>query len=201
LFVGNHEERLEAMKGSKVQVFLFAAFVCACARPATLLAQRGILNGIGRGPGTVAREPGVEIPKYVNPVNLLIEHRPGLALTDSQFARIIVIKRLLDSTNGPLVRRLDSIQHLFKGGLIFSEPSRARRDSLADARVVVQQTIADIKDNISSGREKAYSLLSATQLAHATEYEESAQRAIDDEAKKGDKGRGGRRSGRPPTTQ
>ena len=167
-----------------------------CASPATLLAQRGILNGIGRGPGRVEREAAVEVPKYVNPVNLLIEHRPTLALTDSQFARVIVIKRTLDSTNGPLVRRLDSLQRLFKGGLVFSEPSKARRDSLADARVIVDRTMADLRDNLSSGREKAYALLSESQLSKAQQLEDDAQRAIDEQTKAKEKTRGGR-SGRP----
>lgn len=182
------------MMSSKVRRCLLIGL---CSTPATLLAQRGILNGIGRGPGRVEREPAVEVPKYVNPVNLLIEHRPALALSDTQFAHVIVIKRALDSTNAPLVRRLDSIQRIFKGGLVFSEPSRARRDSLADARVVVQQTMADLRDNLSAAREKAYEMLSATQLAKAQQLEEDEQKAIDAEAKKNEKGRGGR-FGRPP---
>jgi len=187
-------ERMGVMMSSKVRRCVLIG-LCAC--PAPLLAQRGILNGIGRGPGRVEREPAVEVPKYVNPVNLLIEHRPALALTDSQFARVIVIKRALDSTNGPLVRRLDSLQRLFKGGLIFSEPSKARRDSLADARVTVDRTMADLHDNLSAGREKAYALLSESQLTKAQQLEDDAQKAIDQEAKAKDKGRGGR-FGRPP---
>lgn len=167
--------------------------LCVC--PGTLLAQRGILNGISRGPGRVEREAAVEVPKYVNPVNLLIEHRPALALTDTQFARVIVVKRALDSTNAPLVRRLDSLSRLFKGGLIFSEPSKARRDSLADARVMVDRTMADLRDNLSAGREKAYALLSESQLTKAQQIEDDAQKAIDEEAKAKDKARG--RSGRP----
>jgi hypothetical protein len=75
--------------------------------------------------------------------------------------------------------------------LIFGEPSRERRDSLATARVVVQQTVADLKDNIAAARERAYGLLSAQQLTRAQEIEEKAERAILDEERKGDKGKGG----------
>src|SRR6185436_19489326 len=53
-----------------------------------------------------------------------------LSLTDSQFVRLIALKRTLDSTNVPLLRKIDSVQRLFKNGVpIFSSPSAARLDS------------------------------------------------------------------------
>src|SRR5689334_4620287 len=99
-----------------------ALVIVAVLVPGTVFAQgRGIMGGRGaltpgRGGGNIARESGIQIPKYVNGVNLLVEHRPELALSDSQFTRIIAIKRALDSTNAPLVRKLDSVQHLFRSG-------------------------------------------------------------------------------------
>ena len=74
----------------------------------------------------------------MNPINLMIEHRQDLALSDTQFMKVIAIKRVLDSTNAPLVRKLDSVQRLFKKAPLFSEPSPQRRDSLAQARALVQ---------------------------------------------------------------
>ena len=63
-----------------------------------IMGGRGALTP-GRGAGSLAREAGVQIPKYVNSVNLLIEHRQELSLSDSQFVRLIALKRTLDSTD------------------------------------------------------------------------------------------------------
>jgi hypothetical protein len=137
----------------------------------------------GRSPG-IAREEGLQIPKLVNGVNLLIEHRQDLALTDSQFMRIIAVKRSLDSTNAPLMRRLDSIQFLFKGGGIrFGGASGAQRDSLAEAHAVIQETQVALRENISDGHEKAYALLSFTQAGKAQDIEAKAAKAIADAGK------------------
>jgi hypothetical protein len=167
--------------------------------PATAIAQgRGVMPGRGaltpgRGGGNMAREAGIQIPKYANGVNLLIEHRPELALSDSQFTRIIAVKRALDSTNAPLVRKLDSVQHLFKSGTpLFSSPSRERRDSLSNARALVNETVGTIRDNIATSRDQAYSALSSTQLAKARDLEDKAEKAIADENQRTAGGQGRR---------
>ena len=139
----------------------------------------------------------------VNAVNLMIEHRQELTLSDSQFARVIAIKRTLDSTNASLYRKLDSVQRLFRGGPIFSQPSAARRDSIAEARGVVQESIAAINENDGTARDQAYGLLSVQQLATAQDLEAKAEHALEDEARQSEKGRGrssggGGSFGRPP---
>ena len=166
-----------------------AALLCAVALPTIVGAQSIGGFGRGRGPGKLMREPGITIPKVVNAVNLMIEHRPELALSDTQFARVIVIKRALDSTNAPLVRKLDSLQRLFKPGPLFSQPNAERRDSLAEARSVVQETIGAITENNSTARDQAYAMLSVQQLATAQSIEAKAEQAIEDEAKRNTKGR------------
>jgi hypothetical protein len=96
--------------------------------------------------------------------------------------RVIAIKRALDSTNAPLMRRIDSVQRIFKGGNpIFSDPGPARRDSLAQGKAAIQQTLIGVKENISDGREKAFTLLSTTQLAKARDWEAKAEKALEDE--------------------
>ena len=177
------------------------AVLCAVAMP--VLASAQTIGGFGRGraPGRLAREPGIVIPKVVNAVNVMIEHRPELALSDTQFARVIVIKRTLDSTNAPLERKLDSVQRLFKSGPIFSQPSPARRDSMAEARGLVQETIGAITDNDATARDQAYAMLSVQQLSTAQSLEAKAEQAIEDDAKRNGKGREGstnRPFGRPP---
>ncbi|HEY5061203.1 MAG TPA: hypothetical protein VII52_06680 [Gemmatimonadaceae bacterium] len=164
--------------------------------PALVMAQRG-MGGGGRGRsggggkegGGIARDAGIAVPKLVNAVNLLVEHKQDLALSDTQFVRIIALKRSLDSTNAPLMRRVDSVQRVFKGGsMLLGDPSPARRDSLAIGRSIIVQTQVGIRDNISAWRDKAYGLLSATQADKAQEFEDKAQRAIADE----EQGRGRR---------
>ena len=152
-------------------------------------------GSFGRGAG-IQRAAGVEIPQVVNAVNLLIEHRPELALSDTQFMRVIAIKRTLDSTNAPLLRRLDSVQRLFKNGPLFSQGSTQRRDSLTEARYLVRDVTAAVRENNATGRDQAYALLSAKQLDTAHSLEAAAEQRIADEALKG----GGKdRGGKPPS--
>jgi hypothetical protein len=140
--------------------------------------------GRGRGPGRPAHEEGITAPKQVNAVNLLIQHRQELSLTDTQFVQIIVIKRVVDSANAPFMRKIDSVQRVFKSVPIFSEPSAAHRDSVAEGRAVVQEALAGVRENLDTARDKAYALLSSQQLAKAQELEAQAQKAIDDEARR-----------------
>ncbi len=133
--------------------------------------------GRGRASGKMTIDPGIEVPKVVNGVNLLVENRAQLALTDTQFARIIVIKRSVDSANAPLYRRVDSVARIFKKGPIFADPSPARRDSLAAAHAVVRESMAGVADNIAEGREKAFGLLSPGQLTKAEQIEDRARKA------------------------
>jgi hypothetical protein len=169
--------------------------------------QRGIMGGRGaltpgRGAGSLARDGGVQVPKYVNAVNLLIEHRQELSLSDSQFVRLIAAKRTLDSTNVPLLRKLDSVQRVFRSGVpMFSAPSTQRRDSLAEARALVNETLGTVRQNIAAARDKAYAILSTTQLTKAQELEEKAEKAAaaDNERNERSAGRGGDGSKqRPP---
>jgi hypothetical protein len=142
-------------------------------------AQAQIPGGFGRGraSGKMTIDPGIEVPKVINPVNLLIENRVALELTETQFGRIIAIKRSLDSTNAPLLRRVDSVSRIFKKGPIFADPSVARRDSLAAAHAVVRESIAGVEDNIADGKDKAYALLAPAQIAKAEQIEEKARKA------------------------
>lgn len=153
-------------------------FLLLLAFPTLALAQipTGTI-GRGRVPGRIQRAPSIEIPKVVNAVNLVVQHRPELALTDSQFTAVLSIKRTLDSTNSPLMRRLDSVQHTFKNAPLFSEPTVGRRDSLAMARSLVGETVAEAEENITAARDKVFGLLTPSQVAKAEEIEEKARKA------------------------
>src|SRR5215468_9660227 len=101
----------------------FALFALAVSTAAE--AQRPGMGsfGRGRGPGKLTVAPGIDVPKPVNVINLLVENRATVALSDSQFIHVIAIKRQLDSTNSPMYRRIDSVQRLFKSGPVFADPS------------------------------------------------------------------------------
>ena len=161
--------------------------------PATLFAQRGMGAGgfgRGRGGGNISRSEGIDVTMPVNPINLMIEHRQDLALSDSQFKQVIVVKRSLDSANAPLMRRIDSVQHEMKGGNpIFSQPSAGRRDSLAAGRSVVNESLIGVRGNISDFRDKAFGLLSSDQRTKATDIEEKAIKAAEEAEQKAN-GRG-----------
>ena len=112
-------------------------------------------------------------------LNLLIAHRQDVALSDSQFKQIIVLKRSLDSVNAPQMRRLDSLDRLFRGGTpIFSSPSPTRRDSIAEARVVMHQVLAIVDDNNAAARDQAYALLDEPQRAKAKTIQSQAEKAL-----------------------
>jgi hypothetical protein len=189
--------RFRLLSGALMSVALVAVL------PGVSPGQGGFGRGAGRGSfgrgGGVQRAPGVEIPQVVNAVNLLVEHRQDVALSDTQFTRVIAIKRALDSTNAPLVRKLDSVQRLFKNGPLFSSGSAERRDSLAEARWLVRDVTAAIRENNATARDQAYALLSAKQLDTAHGLEAKAQQKIDDDALKAGGGGGGQTRGRPPS--
>lgn len=146
--------------------------------PALAVAQRPGIGSLGkRGTPGMKREAGIEVPPPINIVNLVIEHRQDLMLSDTVFRRVVSIKRTLDSTNSPLLRRIDSVQRLFKSAPIFSEPSPAHRDSLNAGRALVKEMSADIDDNIADAKDKVFVLLSAPQKEKAEQIEDQARKA------------------------
>src|SRR5438309_6620850 len=74
---------------------------------------RGNSVGVGRSPGRddpAMKEIGPELElRLANGVNIIVAHARDLSLTTDQLARVVVIKRRLDSLNAPLMRELDSL--------------------------------------------------------------------------------------------
>ena len=191
--------KVRAMPSLRVIALVAAFGAVAAATPRVAAGQGGFGRGAGRGNfgrSGVPRAPGVEIPEVVNAVNLLVEHRQEVALSDTQFMRVIAIKRALDSTNAPLLRRLDSVQRLFKNGPLFSGGSAERRDSLTEANSLVRDVTTAVRENNATGRDQAYALLSSQQLDTARALEAKAEQKIADDAQKS---RGQGRAGRPPS--
>jgi hypothetical protein len=83
---------------------------------------------------------------------------------------------------------------LFKNGVpIFSSPSAARRDSIADSRSFVNETLGAVRNNIGAAREMAYGNLSATQMTKARDIQDKAEQAVAAENERS--GGSGRRGG------
>ena len=164
------------MRGAVLRVVIAAVILPAALGAQTRIGGMGPDGQKGK-PGRLSRDMGITVPKIVNPVNLLIEHKLEVALNDTQFTRIIAIKRVLDSTNAPLSRKLDSIQRLYKPRPIFSSITQERRDSIAQAHPLVLDLVAGIRENISNAKDSAYALLSARQLTTAQGLESVAEQA------------------------
>ncbi len=145
--------------------------------PALAVAQRPGISSLGKRAPGIKRDPGIEAPAPINIVNLVVQHRQDLVLSDTQVVRIVAIKRALDATNSPLFRRIDSVQRLFKNAPIFSEPSAARRDSLNAGKALVKEMAADIDDNIADAKDKLFVLLTTPQKERAEQIEEEARKA------------------------
>jgi hypothetical protein len=150
-------------------------FALAFARPAG--AQIGLPGGMhGRMTGPT-RDSGVVMARHVNPLNLLIAHRQDLALSDSQFANIIVLKRSLDLANAPLLRKADSVERLFKGRPIFARQSPEHRDSVRAGRELVDDVAGAVRENDDDYRARALALLNEEQLRAAETYAAEAAKA------------------------
>jgi hypothetical protein len=147
--------------------------------PAMLGAQIPGMGSLGRGrlPAGLKKEPAIEVPPIINVVNLVVEHRQEMMLTDTQFVRIVAIKRGLDTTNAPMLRRIDSVQRLFKTAPLFQAPTQAHKDSLTAGKALIKEMTADIDDNIADAKDKVFALLSTPQKERAEQIEEKARKA------------------------
>jgi hypothetical protein len=163
---------------SRWRLAIVVAAGLASVAPALAAAQLPGIGSIGRRlPAALKRDSGIVVPQTINVVNLVVQHRQDIALTDTQFVRIIAIKRALDSTNAPLSRRIDSVQRLFKGVPIFTEPTAAHRDSLNAGKAVIKEMTADIDDNIADAKDKMFALLTTPQKEQAEQVEDKARKA------------------------
>lgn len=184
---------MKARSRSSIGAFAIATAVATLGggAPTHAAAAQGRPGILGRArSGLTGGGPVIVVPQQLNAVNVLIQHRQELALTDSQFARVVAIKRAVDSANTPFVRKADSVQRLFKSRPLFAEETPARRDSIAEGRAVVNEAVAAIRDNLADARERAFGLLSSAQFERAAQLVAAAQQQLDDETQRAGRGRG-----------
>jgi hypothetical protein len=76
-----------------------------------------------------------------------------------------------------MLRRIDSVQRLFKTAPLFQDPTQAHKDSLNAGKALVKEMTADIDDNIADAKDKVFALLSTPQKERAEQIEDKAKKA------------------------
>jgi hypothetical protein len=153
---------------------------------AILLVAVGSLRGHAQRPGgqkmEVGRSPGRDDPamkeigpelefRLANGVNLIIAHAKDLSLTSEQLARIVTIKRHLDSLNTPLMHELESLEHINRS---VPEPPRSRGDT-PEPNPALDRTLDSLRTNLRGAEEDAYEVLSGVQLQQALQIIKEAR--------------------------
>lgn len=136
----------------------------------------GSRMGVGRSPGRddpAMREigPALEL-RLANGVNIIIAHAKELSLTSDQLARVVVIKRRLDSLNTPLMRELDSLERAKRDR---GQPVRSRGDLPEPDDPGIDRTLESLRTNMHTAEEDAYEVLSGSQLQKALQMVKEAR--------------------------
>lgn len=169
----------------------------ALVAPALLGAQVNGRMAAGREFGQSSNDPLVSEPRPMNDVSVLIQHRQQLALTDSQFIRLVSIRRSVDSLNFPLERRLDSLARVEHDAS--SSFRRLPADTVRRMRELARSTLDALAANIRPAAERAHALLSDSQVEMAATFEQQARDMAEQEARDANRRKSGIGGfGRPP---
>ena len=143
---------------------------------AQLPGGRGNSIGVGRSPGRddpAMKEIGPELElRLANGVNIIVAHAKDLSLTGDQLARVIAIKRRLDSLDTPLMRELDSLQRANRQREL---PLHSRGDLPEPSNPAIERTLDLLRTNMRGAEEDAYEVLSGTQLQQALQMIKEAR--------------------------
>jgi len=136
----------------------------------------GSRMGVGRSPGRddpAMKEigPALEL-RLANGVNIIIAHAKELSLTSDQLARVVVIKRRLDSLNTPLMRELDSLERAKRDR---GQPVRSPGDLPEPDDPGIDHTLESLRTNMHTAEEDAYEVLSGSQLQKALQMVKEAR--------------------------
>lgn len=138
---------------------------------------RGSSLGVGRSPGRddpAMKEIGPELElRMANGVNIIVAHARNLALTNEQLARVVVVKRRLDSLNAPLMRELDSLQRANRQRT--SEPFHVKGDLPDERNPATDRTLDVLRTNMHAAEDDAYEVLSGAQLQQALQLIKEAR--------------------------
>jgi hypothetical protein len=155
-----------------------AALLVACSTvsAAQLPGGRGSTMGVGRSPGRddpAMKEIGAGLElRLANGVNIIIAHAKELSLTSEQLGRVVVIKRRLDSLNTPLMRELDSLEHVNRER---KEPFRSKGDLPEPSNPAIDETLGELRTNLHNAELDAYNVLSGAQVQRAMQMVKEAR--------------------------
>ena len=137
---------------------------------------RGNSMSVGRAPNRddpAMKEIGAALElRLANGVNIIIGHAKELSLTSEQLARVVVIKRELDSLNTPLMRELDSLERASRGR---EKAPYAKGDLPEPSDPVLDETLGRLRTNLHNAELDAYDVLSAEQLQRALQMVKEAR--------------------------
>jgi hypothetical protein len=137
---------------------------------------RGSSMGVGRSPGRddpALKQVAPELElRLANGVNIIVAHAKDLSLTSEQLARVIVIKRRLDSLDTPLMRELDSLERAQRQR---PEPLHSKGDLPEEQDPALGRTVDALRTNMHAAEEDAYEVLSGTQLQQALQLIKEAR--------------------------
>jgi len=137
---------------------------------------RGSSMGIGRSPGRddpAMKQIGPELElRLANGGNIIVAHAKDLSLTTDQLARVVVIKRRLDSLNTPLIRELDSLE---RANRQHDEPFHAKGDLPDERNPAIDRTLDALHTNLRAAEGDAYEVLSGAQLQQALQMIKEAR--------------------------
>jgi hypothetical protein len=114
---------------------------------------------------------GLEL-RLANGVNIIIAHAKELSLTSEQLGRVVVIKRRLDSLNTPLMRELDSLEHVNRER---KEPFRSKGDLPEPSNPAIDETLGELRTNLHNAELDAYNVLSGAQVQRAMQMVKEAR--------------------------
>lgn len=154
-----------------------------------LLVGASVPAGAQRAPGqsmSVGRSPGRDDPalkeigpalelRLANGVNLIIAHAKDLSLTPEQLARVVTIKRRLDSLSTPLMRQLDSLERAKSDRERGAPSMRSRGDLPRPTDPAIESTLEELRTNLHNAELDAYAVLSGTQLQQALQMVKEAR--------------------------
>jgi hypothetical protein len=148
-----------------------------------------LLPSMARGQMAVrhGNSPFNGVPAPIVPVSLakvVLDNEKDFALTDSQRVQLKLVQRQLDSANGPLVAKLDSIKPTWRpaGGL--NDLSSEQREQLVAYRKAHVALIERIAPNVAASREHAMALLNKDQQERAVKLEKNARKRAEELAKR-----------------
>lgn len=137
---------------------------------------RGSSMSVGRSPNRddpAMKEIGAALElRLANGVNIIIGHAKELSLTGEQLARVVAIKRQLDSLNTPLMRELDSLERAGRGK---EKAPRSKGDLPEPSDPQLDETLGALRTNLHNAELDAYEVLSGEQLQKALQMVKEAR--------------------------